>query len=480
MTRATLTAVPDTPPRAVLYLRQSTYREESISLELQETAGRDHCARHGYEVVDVLADPGVTGRTWKRPAVQKAMAMLENGDADVIVLWRWSRLSRNRKDWALAADRADVAGGRIESATEPNDVATAAGRFARGVMTELAAFESERIGEQWRDVQASRVARGLPPGGKLPWGWRWSSHGPAEVDPERGPVIAEAYRRYLAGAGGRELARWLNSTGHRPMHRDTWHGATVLQLLDSPVHAGLITYRGQTHPGAHEGVVDEATWRAYRAERARRREGREAKRRYLLSGTAVCSCGAPMTGFTIVKHTKQRQPWVGYRCTTLGKGQHAGRGAWSLAARYVEDPVLQWLAEVAADVDNVRVAAETAGVDARVEAQRLAREVAGVDAQLVRLTEQLVAGLVPEQAYAGTRDVLMARRGTLVAALEAAEAATVRTVEDPSGVARGLLAEWKGLAPEGRRAVLRSLVARVDVDVAARRATVVPAWAVRL
>lgn len=472
---AQLRPVPETPPRAILYLRQSTYREESISLELQETAGRDYAARMGYVVVDVLADPGISGRTWRRPAVQRAMAMLEERAADVIVLWRWSRLSRNRKDWALAADRADVAGGRIESATEPNDV-TAAGRFARGVMTELAAFESERIGEQWRDVQTSRVARGLPPGGKLPWGWRWSPAGPAEVDDDKGAVIAELYRRYLAGAGGRDLAAWLNTTTHRPMHQATWHAATVLRLLDSPVHAGLITYRGQTHPGAHDGVIDEATWTAYRAERARRRDGREARRRYLLSGIAVCSCGAPMLGFTIEKHTKQRQPWTGYRCSTLGKDRHAGYGAWSLAARFIEGPVMAWLRQVADDVDNVAVTLAGAGADPKVEAQRLARDVAALDRQLVALTEHLVSGLVPEAAYAATRDQLMGRREILVRELERMETAVTGTVDDPSGAARGLLAEWDELPVEMRRLALRRLIARVNVDVAARTARVVGTW----
>lgn len=33
-----LHAVPDTPPRAVIYLRQSITHEDSISLELQEIA----------------------------------------------------------------------------------------------------------------------------------------------------------------------------------------------------------------------------------------------------------------------------------------------------------------------------------------------------------------------------------------------------------------------------------------------------------
>ena len=57
--------VPVLAPRAVLYLRQSTFREESISLELQEMAGRDYCSRKGYTVVAVEthpASPGARGR----------------------------------------------------------------------------------------------------------------------------------------------------------------------------------------------------------------------------------------------------------------------------------------------------------------------------------------------------------------------------------------------------------------------------------
>lgn len=71
----------------------------------------------------------------------------------------------------------------------------------------------------------------------------------------------------------------------------------------------------------------------------------------------------------------------------------------------------------------------------------------------------------------------MARRAGLVVALAQAEAAGARTVEDPSALARGLLPEWDTLPVEARRAVLRGLVAQVDVDIEARRAVVVPVWA---
>src|SRR5690348_11701092 len=120
-----LRPVPETPPRAVLYLRQSISHDDSISLELQEASCRAYCQQQGYQVVAVESDPGISGRTWKRPAVNRVMQLIEDGGADVVVLWKWSRLSRSRRDWALAADRADVAGGRIESSTEAVDIGTA-------------------------------------------------------------------------------------------------------------------------------------------------------------------------------------------------------------------------------------------------------------------------------------------------------------------------------------------------------------------
>lgn len=469
-----LRPVPDSPPRAVLYLRQSTYREESISLELQETAGRDYCARQGYQVIDVLADPGISGRTWKRPSVQRAMSMLEEREADVIVLWRWSRLSRSRKDWALAADRADVAGGRIESATEPNDV-SAAGRFARGVMTELAAFESERIGEQWKEVQGSRVARGLPPGGKLPWGWRWGPGGAVEVDGDRGAVIADAYDRYLAGAGGRLLADWLNAEGWKPMHRDRWNSSTIVECLASPVHAGLIVHRGEALPGAHEGVVNEATWRAFGRERARRAASREARRKYLLSGIATCAaCGSPMRGFSINHHPRQPGAWLAYRCVSEGRGPHEGLGQWSIALDFVEAGFLDWLREVADRVDEVdaRIAASRDG--GRAEAHRLAREVAALDRQMTALTVQLAADVVPVGAYEAARDDIMGRRERLAELLADAEAAIRDAPGDPRGLARTMLTDWEEIDVESQRALIRQLVVRVDVDMVARTVTPIP------
>lgn len=385
--RSRLRPVTDTPPRAIIYLRQSHYREESISLELQELACRDYCERMGYAVTAVEADPGISGRTWKRPAVQRVMAAIEAHDADVIILWKWSRLSRSRKDWALAIDRADVAGGKIESATEPIDTATASGRFARGVMTEYAAFQSEQIGEQWEEVRQRRLKMGLPVSGRLPFGWSWES-GHIAPHPQHAPLVVEMYRRYLSGDGAASIARWLNSLNVPAPNGGLWGRSRPLTVMDSPVHAGLIPYRGETFRGEHEPIIDPETWASYQDERTRRKESRQKPRSYahLLSALVRCECGAPMYGKGSVTGGKL---YRGYLCEHT-TGEHPQRAY--VSALTIEPVVIDWLMTFDPEVDtSVNSTVQQAEL-ARIRRQMNELEVEAVKAARGPLRDSMPGG----------------------------------------------------------------------------------------
>jgi len=473
-----LAPVPDTPPRAVIYTRQSVARDDSVSLQLQETACRDHCDRHGYEVVAVLADPGISGRTWRRPGVVRTLAMVEDGTADVVVLWRWSRLSRSRRDWALAIDRVDAAGGRIESATEPVDTSTASGRLARGMLTEIAAWDSEVKGEQWREAHARRLDAGLPHTGKARFGYVYDRaaklHRP---DPVTGPFLAEAYRRYVAGESVYALVRWLNAEGVPTVTGCPWRDRALRRVLDAGFAAGRITYGERVVEGVHERLVDADTWAAYlAARRARRaRPARTERSEYLLSGLLRCArCGASMAAGQFGEH---RQPK--YRCSA-GKETGVHAGGYVLAA-FVERAVLDWLAGLAGDVEAAaaaHAATAAAATASRADTARLARDVAALDAQLVALTRQLAAGLVPDAAYAAARDEILAARADAAGRLEAAEDRARAVAARPGAAARDLLADWDLLPVAVRREALRALIARVEVTCGRPRAAVrvVPAW----
>lgn len=459
-----LRTVPDTPPRAVLYLRQSVSRDDSISLELQEAAGRDYCRRQGYTVVGVESDPGISGRTWKRPAVQRVMALVDEGSADVIVLWKWSRLSRSRRDWAIAVDRVDVAGGRIESATEQVDVSTATGRLARGVLAEFAAFESDRIGEVWKEVHGKRLAEGYAPNGKPRFGYVWDPvekiHRP---HPETGPVLADLYRRYLAGSSVYSLVRHLNAERITTTAGGQWSDRALRRVMDAGFAAGILTWRGEQHPGRHEPLIDEATWQQYLDARQLRRAvpARVKRSKYVLSGMVRCGrCGGSMVA-------NARAGGDQYRCSTSKEhGPEACAGGY-VSQSIVREAVMAWLREVADDVEGSAQRVDLAAAEklsAAAEAERLAAVVERTDAAIDRLTVQLADGLVSETAYERAVKALEARRRVETAAVDAAalEARQVQVV-DFSAVAADLLARWPTIPVETRRETLRRMIDHVSV-----------------
>lgn len=458
-----LRALTDVPPRAIIYLRQSAYRDESISLELQEIACRDYCDRMGYDVTAVEADPGITGRTWNRPAVQRVMAAIDARDADVIVLWKWSRLSRSRKDWALAIDRADIAGGKIESATEPIDTATASGRFARGVMTEYAAFQSEQIGEQWEEVRQRRLRLGLPASGRLPFGWEWTD-GRVTAHPEQAPIVVEMYQRYLSGDGAAAIAAWLNERGIPAPNGGAWRRARPLTVMDSPIHVGLVPYRGETYPGQHDPIIDESTWTAYQLERGRRTNAHAKPRAYqhLLSNLMICECGERMHGKGSVTGGKL---YRGYLCgeTLNGHDQRA-----YVSAKTVEPAIVHWLMQFDPDLDAE--AADDAAARSRRDA--ILREVNALEVEIVNLTRQHTRGIIPEAAYVRsladiTADIdrLRAEERKLTPARRA-DAAQITTLQTT----------WDVMAMPAQNKGLRQVIDRIETLPGARSFRIWTTW----
>jgi site-specific DNA recombinase len=483
-----LQVVPAAAPRAVLYLRQSVSRDDSISLELQETACRDYCARRGYLVTEVIADPGISGRTWKRPGVQRTLDMIENGQAEVIVLWRWSRLSRSRRDWAVAVDRIEVAGGRIESATEPVDTTTAAGRLQRGMLAELAAWESDVKGEQWRETHDRRRRNGLPHNGGYRPGYVYEGKA-YRPHPDTAPLVREAYERYVDGWGLRPLAQWMTAVGiasRATRTADAWTPRGVGSTLDTGWAAGLLHVHDSSCrcrdadtcsrrvwiAGAHEPIISGKLWAAYRRERQRR----SASPRRLLAPTTplagLVRCAACQYGMRLKKGRTPGGDY--YACDSVGCPRPT-----SVVRSRAETAALAWLAGWVHDVErsaDIAATERAARAASKAAVTRLARTVAQLDAELTKLTRAFSRGVVPENAYLATRDELVSERAAAQAALDEATS-KVGPATPPRSQAFTLLDEWEQLGISARNATLRALL-RVVVSRGQWRSEVRvwPAW----
>jgi site-specific DNA recombinase len=471
---ARLRAVPEAAPRALGLIRVSKERDGMISPEVQRVAIADYAATRGYEItgwLEGIDESGSRARSAWWPRLDQAVAAVETGEYDVILVWKYSRVARHRLRWAVAIDRVEDAGGRLESATEQFDTTTSSGRLARGMLAELQAFEAERIGEVWKDVHKSRVRSGRPANGKPRFGYRYDAGTKVHVpDPETGPVLADLYRRYIAGESVYALVRWLNAhgwrtvPGYQPGGPGTWSERSLRRVLDSGFASGRFLSHGELHPGIHEPVIDDHLWQAYLDARGLRaaRPARTVRSPYLLSGLIRCArCGGSMTaGQYGTKHEPK------YRCKNgKEKGPEVCTGGYVMAA-FVEREVLDWLQDLAEEVDKNRDIALAAGArlaTVRSEADRLAREIARVDAELQQLALSNARAPLPREVYADTVAALVERRERLKAAHDVAAVEARRTPADPVAIAQGLIDGWEHRPVELRREVLRELIKPVRV-----------------
>lgn len=447
-----------------------------VSPEIQETAIRDYCAARGYVLADViegLDESGSQKRSswWRR--LDDAVAAVEDGTYDGIVVWKFSRAARHRLRWAVALDRVDVAGGVLESATEQFDTTTSAGRFARGMVAEMNAFEAERIGEVWKEAHGSRIRAGRPHSGKARFGYVYDSadklHKP---HPEQGPLLADLYRRYVAGESIGQLVQWLNVRGWRSMAGNPWSDATLRRLLDNGFAAGMFRYHDQLHRGAHEALIDANLWQAYQDARVARRKvpPRAEHSGYLLSGLVRCArCGFVMVAYREEGRTKfdrrrgkkystkgVRLSWRCKRCPEVGKGPAGYVASWRVEAEvmaHVRDLVdrHEQRIDAKAVVDSRRTLTE-------VELARLTREGVRLEEALVRLAVSHSENPLPEHVYARSRAELEERAATVKHSIEALSAQQRRGAIDAIAAAEVLLERWEELPVQARREVLKGLL----------------------
>jgi site-specific DNA recombinase len=485
VTRA-LRSVPTSPPRILGAVRVSKERDGMVSPEIQRASIADYCSSRGYDItgwVEGIDESGSRAKSAWWPTLERAVGSVESGEYDGIVVWKFGRVARNRLRWATALDRVETSGGMLESATEQFDTTTSAGRLARGMIAELNAFEAERIGEGWKEAHARRVSTGRPASGKPRWGYRYDQATKLHVpDLETGPVLADLYRRYVAGESFYLLVRWLNAHGYRTLADGPWWDRRLREVMDSGFAAGRFTHRGEVHEGIHERLVDETLWQAYQDSRALRRSApaRRERSQYVLSGLVRCArCGSPMVAGQYGRGGVVPQ----YRCKAAkASGPSVCTGGYVLA-RFVEDVVLEWLHEVAGSVENAQDAAlatRSLRATARSEVARLTRLEARASNALTRLAVQDAEHPLPREVYRRAHEELSAELQQLSATRLEAEREVRQVVRSPRKVARQLLSGWHTTRVHARRTLLATLVDRVEVTTGRnRRFVLVTAWGER-
>lgn len=135
-------------PKAALYLRVSTTEQaiHGYSLAAQEQVIRQFCRQRGYEVYQVYADEGISGKsTENRPAFQRMMADARESLFDMVVVWKLSRLGRNNRDILNTTEELYKNNVYFYSISEQFDLTTSMGRFMLNLLGSFGEFERNKL-----------------------------------------------------------------------------------------------------------------------------------------------------------------------------------------------------------------------------------------------------------------------------------------------------------------------------------------------
>ena len=293
----------------VAYVRVSTEDQIEFSPDAQAKRCRDLARLRDLGPVMVLADEGWSGKNLERPAMTELLALVEAGEVDHLLIWRWDRLSRDQGDFARLVKLFGEHGVTVHSVNEGDlDLASASGKMQVGVTGVFAQYYRDQIVENTKMGQRQAAEKG-----------RWQNHPPTGYDMVNGelvpnemaPLVQRIFSLRAAGASYPVIAAEVGIKY-----------STVRHICLNRAYLGETHYSGEWFAGIHPPLVNEQQFNA--AQRPHTQGQRRSKD--VLSGKVRCGLCGRVAGV----HYNDRNHAI-YRCRHRGSGcDQSGRSASGL------------------------------------------------------------------------------------------------------------------------------------------------------
>lgn len=206
-------------PAVLAYLRVSTTEQadSGAGLTAQRTTIDAEVERRSWNLSEIFTDTASGKSLAGRQGLDEALALLDAGQADVLVVAKLDRLSRSLLDFAALMERSRRKGWSLVALDLGVDTTTPAGEMVASLMATFAQYERRIIGVRTAEAlavkRASGVRLGRPP--SLPT-----------------PIVERIRSERDAGATYRAISDGLQAdqvpTAQGGAH---WHPATVRSVV---------------------------------------------------------------------------------------------------------------------------------------------------------------------------------------------------------------------------------------------------------
>ena len=360
--------------RCAIYTRKSC--EDGLELEYNSLDAQYDSAEayirsqasNGWRVIPKRYDDGgFSGGNVNRPALKALMRDIENGEVDVVVVYKIDRLSRSLGDFTDLSKIFERHNVSFVSVTQQIDTSNAAGRMMLNILMSFAQFEREMTSDRIRDKIYATRKKGLWSGGMIPFGYKTVDKR-LVPDPVTAPVVRHVFARYAESASAKLVASELQKKfgprtfGSKKGGDPTWRMMHVYRILRNPVYKGELLHRatGEVFHGLHEPLVDVALWEDCRRildESAGLQPSAHRETVAILKGLVRCGhCGGAMAPVFTVKRKGLRYSY--YRCVSSTKVADSECPLRGVSGELLERQVVAQLGTILRTPEFLRLAAE--------------------------------------------------------------------------------------------------------------------------
>lgn len=180
-----------------LYVRVST-EEQAVngdSLRTQREELTKYALANHFHIYNIYEDDGFSATNLKRPALQRLLKDIEQGNINRILITKLDRLSRGVRNYYKILDVLDENGVFWQTVFEKYDSSTANGRLHINIMLSVAENESAQTSERIRSVFKTKTENKELISGKIPIGLKREDK-KLVVDKNKEQIVLDAFQFY--------------------------------------------------------------------------------------------------------------------------------------------------------------------------------------------------------------------------------------------------------------------------------------------
>ncbi|HDY9984903.1 TPA: recombinase family protein [Staphylococcus aureus] len=381
------------------YIRVSTERQvEGYSIEGQITQIEQYCQFNGYELVDIYADRGISGKSMNRPELQRMLNDAKNGKLDCVMVYKTNRLARNTSDLLTIVEELHRQNVEFFSLSERMEVKNSTGKLMLQILASFSGFERNTILENIYNGQHQRALKGYYQG-NLPLGYNNIPDNKKElmINQHEANIVKYIFESYAKGHGYRKIANALNHKGYVTKKGNPFSINSITYILVNPFYIGKIQFakykdwnekrrKGLNDKpiiadGKHPPIISQELWDKVqsRKKQVSQKPQVHGKGTNLLTGIIHCpQCGAPMaasnTTNTLKDGTKKRIRY--YSCSNFRNKGSKVCSANSVRADVIEKYVMDQILEIVKSDKVLKQVVERVNQDNQVDVAALNHDIA--------------------------------------------------------------------------------------------------------